>query len=40
MPKDKYVPAAPTNIKALDQDSERGEGGRGEVGALYRSVEL
>lgn len=27
MPKDKYVPAAPTNIKALDQDSERGEGG-------------
>lgn len=27
MPKDKYVPAAPTNIKALDQDSERGRGG-------------
>lgn len=24
MPKDKYVPAAPTNIKALDQDSGRG----------------
>lgn len=39
MPKDKYVPAAPTNIKALDQDSERERGG-GEAGALYRSVEL
>lgn len=34
MPKDKYVPGAPTNIKALDQDSGVG-GGEGFDGVSW-----